>query len=795
MALALLAGLAAGHERSMLFAAIVLLAGGGCVVGSWLVAPRRSAGLLLLAVALCGSARSAAHEQRLAHARSVLRGDTELRFEATVDEPPTRESGEPAAVVRVRRSRPALPLGARLRLRFPAGQPIEWSDRVRGFAVVDAPEPARNPGGFDALQFSNAEGIVASGRVVWCDRFAAPLPRGWPRVTLGRLRHAIERRLDRRLSPDAREILVPLVLGDRSALPTDLYARLRVAGLVHLLALSGLHVAWLAEAVRTLAAAMGAGPAGRAIAGALCALGYVGLAGPIPSLLRAAATELLGSLARLQSKPLDSIQSLAASVIVLLIAEPGWIGDVGFQLSCTAMLGLVTLGAVRLPVRRGLARLAEPLIATVGAQVVSLPLLLSTFHLLPWVAPAANLIGVPVAGLMLSAAWIAIPLDLAVPGLGAPWFHAAEWASRAFRGCALVASRAPGAAHGVPADPVIVGLAAAGAALLVHASSGRDTIAAPARPRTSHAVVGATLCVIALLLAACSPELRPPKDRVWVVVLDVGQGDAIALGLHDGWWLIDTGARGPRFDAGESVVLPFFRWMGVRRIDTMVLTHEDGDHIGGAAAIARSMPIGRILVPPGWQAPERLSELRASGARASRAVAGDTVCHAPPIVVRWPPESAGAIAHPSAVTADNAHGVVLEIGTQARTLLLADVDSTIEARLPCTPPIALLKVAHHGAATSTSSSFLGRTRPEQAVISCGRRNRFGHPDPGVLRRLERAGARVWRTDLEGVRWFVVDARGASLFDGWRSGRAPDTSDNDARPLDPPRATLRRLPAE
>src|SRR5207302_10970601 len=133
------------------------------------------------------------------------------------------------------------------------------------------------------------------------------------------------------------------------------------------------------------------GVRGRALAGAACALLYTGLAGPIPSLARAAASELLRAAAALASRRLDPVQALALSALGLLVVMPGWAHDLGFQLSCTATLGLVTVGRLA-PAGRW--RFAQPLVATLGAQVVSLPLVLGMFHLLPWIAPAANLLAV-----------------------------------------------------------------------------------------------------------------------------------------------------------------------------------------------------------------------------------------------------------------------------------------------------------------------------------------------------------------------------------------------------------------
>jgi competence protein ComEC len=250
------------------------------------------------------------------------------------------------------------------------------------------------------------------------------------------------------------------------------------------------------------------------------------------------------------------------------------------------------------------------------------------------------------------------------------------------------------------------------------------------------------------------------------VALDVGQGDAIAIASPDGWRLVDTGGRSPRFDAGQSVVLPFLHWAGVRRVRCLALTHDDGDHTGGAAALLRAMPVERVVAaPPFAGAP-------GPGARfgAIRLARGDMLPGTPWIRVLWPPrEGPGEpLAHP-VTSADNAVALVFEVGEgEGRALLTADVDSTVEDSLAFRWPVALLKVAHHGSASSTGARFLSHARPEFAVISVGARNRFGHPAPAVLERLARTSARVLRTDLDGALWFDLTRSGVRRID-WQRG--------------------------
>ena len=400
---------------------------------------------LMMAFALAGAARGLAHRQRLEVERAPLGTGDIFWIEGAIVEPAALESGAPIVVVAIRAARPPLASGSRVRLRLVEGGDAEWGDSLRALARLSLPDPPRNPGGSDPRAFANAAGQIGGGVAVWAETRRARGFAAWPRATVMRWRRAIERVLHETLSPGAAELVVPLVFGDRSAIDTDLDAAFRAAGLTHLLALSGLHVAYLAAIARGVAAALGAGVAGRAIARGSCALLYLLLAGPIPSLARAAAGEAHVAIARLVQRALDPIQALAIAAIALLGARPGWAGDLGFQLSCTATVGLVTVGAF---LARALGRVGRALGPTMGAQLVSLPLLLSRFHALAWTAGGSNLVAIPVTGLLLAAAWIGALIELAVPGGGRPILHACEPLALALRWIVESAHRLPGALLG-----------------------------------------------------------------------------------------------------------------------------------------------------------------------------------------------------------------------------------------------------------------------------------------------------------------------------------------------------------
>jgi competence protein ComEC len=765
----------------------------------WLAlrAPSRVGTLaLLIALTLAGAARGGAHQRAIDVRRATLPDrDRPIWIEGRLVEPPPRESGEPAAVVSVTAARPPIVRGSRVRLRFPAGSDVEWGDEVRALARIEAPDTCRNPGGYDARAAADAGGIVASGRALVVERRASSILHRWPRATATRWRRAIERRLDAGLSPGARELVVPLVIGDRSALPTDLNARLRASGLIHLLALSGLHVVWLASLARGGCAALGGGPRARALAGALCAATYAGIAGPLPSLLRAAVTETLVALARGAGRALDPMQSLATGALLLLAVAPGWARDVGFQLSCAATLGLVAIGPWLLD-RAGRARgWVAAFVPTVSAQVTALPILLASFHAVSWVGALANLAAVPVCGLLLTAAWLAAVLELLVPGAGARVFGACEVLALALRTIVTTASAAPAALVSAGGERGVAVVAGVGAALLVTTLLPTRSLAARSRRasiiRTAAGWLGAFALLLALVLVATARPLRPPPGRAWVVFLDVGQGDAIALGFHEGWWLVDAGPHTPHFDAGESIVAPFFRWAGVRRLEAMVLTHDDGDHTGGAMAVERALRVSRVLAAPAF------AGVPGPGARfhASTVARGDTLHRGPAVIVLWPPRPGSPSGADSAwspsmslTSPDNAAGIVLEIGTgAARMVLLADVDSLVEQRLSIAPGVAVLKLGHHGSASSSGAAFLLAVRPRTAVISVGVRNRFGHPAPAVLERVRASRATLARTDLAGALWFELGPRGVEPVD-WRHDEPGPVRSRAGGPVTlPPRA--------
>ncbi|MFP3948133.1 MAG: ComEC/Rec2 family competence protein, partial [Longimicrobiales bacterium] len=334
------------------------------------------------------------------------------------------------------------------------------------------------------------------------------------------------------------------------------------------------------------------------------------------------------------------------------------------------------------------------------------------------------------------------------------------------------------------------------------------------RIRWTLATVGG---VAGLLLA---PVVGAPgtAGTLEIVAIDVGQGDALAIRSPRGRWiLVDSGPRSRDFDAGARRVLPFLRRAGVGRLEALILTHPDLDHIGGAPAVLRGLEVGGVLDPgriaakapfedvlvaaeergvAWWPAASHPSleldgvEIRVlhpvPGVEGGRGTTGDGP--GPPGVGR----GVAGIPDTGIVTArleDANDGSVVLLVTwgRFRALLTGDAPAEVEeaAARRISEPVQLLKVGHHGSLTSTSRRFLEAMRPEAAMISVGFRNRYGHPHPEVMERLASAGARLFRTDRDGT--VVIRARD----DGSWSASLPDVPErSDPAPAHAGTSTLR-----
>jgi competence protein ComEC len=582
-----------------------------------------------------------------------------------------------------------------------------------------------------------------------------------------------------RWSARSASIVTAIVIGDRAGLDEDLQRRLQEAGTYHVIAISGGNIAILAGLM--IGGFRLAGLLGRAAMGASIALliAYGYLVGGGASVDRATLMAVVYLGARASDHRSPPLNVLSAVAVMLVAADPLSVADPAFVLTFGATLAILVVGpAAHAELLRRVPRRLAPVALLLVASAATEALL--------WPAGAILFSRVTFAGLALN--FLAIPLMAITQVAGmalVPAMSAARWLSMA---CGLVAHvGAEGlvrSADLVRFAPAVAFRVAAPAWLLVVIYYAALVFWWRTRsPVSMAAAVGAALWMLAQPWTLVTSR---GDGRLHVTFLDVGQGDSAFIRLPRGsTLLIDTGGLVGRpglpssasvvatpanvsgatgFDIGDRVVAPPLRIAGVRRLDYLVLTHGDPDHIGGAGSILhefRPRHVWEGIPVPGF-AP--LAALRGAaqdlGLRWANVTAGEHLAVDGVDVTVWHPGPADW----ERQRVRNDDSVVVDVRWRNVSLLLTgdigkDVERALAPRIQPSP-LAVVKVPHHGSLTSSTTEFIRALRPRVAIVSVGRANRFGHPVPAVLDRYREAGAEVFRTDQDGA--VTVDTDGYSL---------------------------------
>jgi competence protein ComEC len=637
------------------------------------------------------------------------------------------------------------------------------------------------------------------------------------------LRRSSGEALTRALPEPEAGLAAGILIGLSDRVDRDLAGAFTIAGVSHVVAISGWNIAIVAALVAGLLRAR-LGRRGRSVITLVAIVAYTVAAGASASVVRAAVMAAVVLLARESGRAGAAATARGWAVVLLLLADPGTVGDPGFQLSVLATAGLIAWAtgiAVRLRSWRGgllPGWLAESLGVSFAAEAATLPVVLAGFGRFAVLAPAVNLLVVPLVPPAMAAGTLAL-IGGWLAQAGAPAFVATILGLPGWLVLAALVAVVRGAASlpfaSLDLPPpwgVVAGLAAA-AAVAVVASGGLSRLStrlgrlrprlarrsavrprqlssgptagrrAPSpRGRPSRGARGLAVVVALSLVAVVVVAANRPDGQVRVTVLDVGQGDAILVeGGQGGRLLVDGGPDPDRLLVALDSRLP--PWD--RRIDLLVLTHPHEDHVAGLALLLSRYRVGRTFEPgmigpgPGYRAWEAaLERLRL---RPARLATGDRFgLDEVRFRVLWPDPDAVPRQPADGGTAINNVSIVLlgEVGRE-RFLLAGDIEEGIDPILVARglPRVDLLKIAHHGSRTSSTGPFLDAVRPRVAVASAGEGNPYGHPAKVTLDRVAARGAEVLRTDRNGSVEVTLD--GATELDvrPERSDRAASTTDD------------------
>ncbi len=628
----------------------------------------------------------------------------------------------------------------------------------------------RNPGDFDYERFLFSRSVWGAATLRDPNRLRVfEADPSLIRRGIGRAQRYVADVVRRRAATEVHPVIHALLLGDRSYLDDELQRTLSRTGLMHLLAVSGLHVVLVGLTIHRILFSMlvrmripwRAMEAVRTPTTVLLLVAYAALTGNSPSVVRAVLMATLiisGSALRRRA---DTLNSLGVAAFLLLLARPERLFSVGFQLSFCAVGAIVSLGpsiAQTLARREPAGFFSRSLATSIAATAGTAPVLLVTFGYVPLAGIILNIAAIPLASLTLAAGFLMAIVDVAAPDLAIllqlTVSHSAE----------LLLSVAKFADTYLDATVVT----------FPTNTSARILLAASVTIITAHlAQLSArwrltVFCMLAIVTSLHLHSARAGNQPLDIVFLDVGQGDAAVIRTPDAHFIVvDTGPPGRTMTAAERTVIPQLRLMRAKAIDLLLVTHAHADHDGGVKDLVSAFETKNFF--------SSAEDQRYAPASHRPLFAGQTLRVGKHVTLsvlnpsRQPSALSGAVRSVN----NNSIAVRLDFGNSC-ALLTGDIEQEAEAEILSSSQnlqCDIVKVAHHGSRTSSSWAFWKATNhpdtnkdQDFAIISVGRNNRFGLPDEEIVDRWRRTRT-VFQT-IEGAVWLKSDGEHIYLHE-WR----------------------------
>ena len=604
---------------------------------------------------------------------------------------------------------------------------------------------ATNPGEFDGADYYHITG--QQGRVMQCRMLSKSRTYDGFRECMYRVREYCSLLFDACYAPEEASVMKAMLLGEKGTLDADIKALYQQNGIIHILAISGLHLSVIGVGCHTLLKKIRFPE----LVNIMFSIGlmycYGTMTGMGVSMLRAYIMFVMHLFAGLIGRTYDLLTAVTVAAVVALTGQPLYLQHSGFLFSFGAICGIgIFLSTVQQNLF-GQGRVQKALFAGIAVSVATLPVYLHFYYEFPPYSVFLNLVVIPCMTFTLLCGLLSLAAAACFLPLGAAASCPAAVMLGFYEKCCELCMVLPDSRWG-----------------------------------TGCPKLWQTILFLIVLAGLCIADRKLPKLYFWsgvlcalymltvrlpqglqITMLDVGQGDCIYLTEDSGMHMLIDGGSSDHSDVAEYQIVPYLKHEGAFRLDGVVVTHPDSDHICGIRTMleearAVGISIGTLYLPDVGAAGrnEEYLELERTAVKAGVTVcyigAGDTLQCGEVMLTCIHPEKGWDSAD------TNAYSTVLHLTYgDFSVLFTGDLEGAGERKVldmikkrRDMQDITLLKVAHHGSGNATGKDFLQAVRPKIALISAGRENRYGHPHEELLERLAACGCRVYRTQRSGA---------------------------------------------
>lgn len=623
----------------------------------------------------------------------------------------------------------------------------ELNDHVKFSGKFTFPHSYNNPGTFDYNNKLRNEGIIGNVFIKDINFKITKEVRSGFKYFIAKEKEKIFNNLESVMPRDDASALFDMVFGGYDGLKPELLKAFSLTGIIHLLSVSGSHIALLIAFVMWLGNLIKLNLKIKACIAIGVIIVYAAFSGFVPPVIRASFMGIITLIGIVLEKEVYAKNSLSVIAFIMLIVNPTLLYDISFQLSFMSTFGLLYLAPIiKSKFNYIPAWLGENLAITLSAQLSTLPFMAWYFNSISLTSFISNLIAVPIIEFVIILTLIAMLIGVILPFFQSVLLIASSLMLGFVYNSMVFVSKMPYGNLYLPSTGVAVGIIYYCILFISFQKKILEKIYDLCAKKEQYSI-----CFIVIIIVGSLFYINIKEKQLEVHFIDVGQGDCcLVITPHRKAVLIDTGGSiNDDFNIGEKVVVPYLRHIGITNLEYIILTHCHIDHAGGAGAVVDNIPTKYILIG---------KENRNLYAKVmNRSL--DKCQNLIPIVSEEKINIDDVIfdVFPSELIPknnENEYSNIIKVSYGKYDFLITG-DLEVEgenAILNKKVNLAseVLKVGHHGSKTSSSVAFLNEVKPEYAIISVGYNNHFGHPSPEVVERMKKMGIKIFRTDVNGA---------------------------------------------